>query len=62
MIQSKICYSYLGQNISTNYFIFSHLLIDDGVDTRIHGIKIKSLKERDLGLNIDLFDKKELVR
>ncbi|XP_041475804.1 E3 ubiquitin-protein ligase HECTD3-like [Lytechinus variegatus] len=35
---------------------------DDGVDTRIHGIKIKSLKERDLGLNIDLFDKKELVR
>ncbi|PIK42263.1 putative E3 ubiquitin-protein ligase HECTD3 [Apostichopus japonicus] len=35
---------------------------DDGVDTRIHGIKIKSLKERELGLLKDTFCKEELVR
>ncbi|XP_077981106.1 E3 ubiquitin-protein ligase HECTD3-like isoform X2 [Glandiceps talaboti] len=35
---------------------------DDGVDTRIHGIKIKSTKERDLGLSRDLFAADNLVR
>lgn len=35
---------------------------DDGIDTRIHGIKIKSSKERDLGISCDLFVKKNLVR
>ncbi|XP_070563097.1 E3 ubiquitin-protein ligase HECTD3-like isoform X2 [Ptychodera flava] len=35
---------------------------DDGVDTRIHGIKIKSSKEKDLGLNRDLFAADSLVR
>ena len=35
---------------------------DDGIDTRIHGIKIKSTKERDLGLNKDLFSPENLVR
>lgn len=35
---------------------------DDGIDTRIHGIKIKSSKEMDLGLNSDLFKPENLVR
>ncbi|XP_033095652.1 E3 ubiquitin-protein ligase HECTD3-like [Anneissia japonica] len=35
---------------------------DGGIDTRIHGIKIKSTKEKDLGLNKDLFKNSELVR
>lgn len=35
---------------------------DDGIDTRIHNIKIKSSKERDLGLNRDLFKPESLVR
>ncbi|XP_013403036.1 E3 ubiquitin-protein ligase HECTD3 isoform X2 [Lingula anatina] len=34
----------------------------DGIDTRIHGIKIKSSKERDLGLSKDLFSSQDLVR
>ena len=36
--------------------------LDDGIDTRIHGIKIKSTKERYLGLNRDLFSPQNLVR
>ena len=38
------------------------LSIDDGIDTRIHGIKIRSSRERDLGLNRDLFGKDHLSR
>ncbi|XP_072048843.1 E3 ubiquitin-protein ligase HECTD3-like isoform X2 [Amphiura filiformis] len=35
---------------------------DEGIDCRIHGIKIKSSKQRDLGLNRDIFSTEELVR
>ncbi|ELU04919.1 hypothetical protein CAPTEDRAFT_168000 [Capitella teleta] len=34
---------------------------DDGIDTRIHGLKIKSSKEMDLGLNSDLFKSEKLL-
>ncbi|KAM4641143.1 E3 ubiquitin-protein ligase HECTD3 isoform 2-T3 [Discoglossus pictus] len=35
---------------------------DDGIDVRIRGIKIKSSKERDLGLAADMFQPANLVR
>ncbi len=35
---------------------------DDGIDTRIHGIHIKSSKGKDLGLNKDFFSAENLVR
>ncbi|XP_044157622.1 E3 ubiquitin-protein ligase HECTD3 [Bufo gargarizans] len=35
---------------------------DDRLDVRIHGIKIKSSKERDLGLTADMFHSPNLVR
>ncbi|CAH1774452.1 unnamed protein product [Owenia fusiformis] len=35
---------------------------DEGIDTRIHGIKIKSSKEREMGLSKDLFTKDSLIR
>ncbi|XP_053549532.1 E3 ubiquitin-protein ligase HECTD3 isoform X2 [Bombina bombina] len=35
---------------------------DEGIDVRIHGIKIKSSKERDLGLTADMFQPANLVR
>ncbi|XP_063795502.1 E3 ubiquitin-protein ligase HECTD3 [Pseudophryne corroboree] len=35
---------------------------DEGIDVRIHGIKIKSSKERDLGLTADMFHPPNLVR
>ncbi|XP_078574979.1 E3 ubiquitin-protein ligase HECTD3-like isoform X1 [Branchiostoma floridae x Branchiostoma japonicum] len=35
---------------------------DDGIDTRIHGLKIKSSQDRDLGLNRDFFTPDKLVR
>ncbi|XP_064625661.1 E3 ubiquitin-protein ligase HECTD3-like isoform X2 [Lineus longissimus] len=35
---------------------------DGGIDVRVHGLKIKSNKERDAGLNIDLFSAETLVR
>ncbi|XP_049631455.1 E3 ubiquitin-protein ligase HECTD3-like, partial [Suncus etruscus] len=35
---------------------------DDGVDVRIRGIKIKSSRQRELGLNTDLFQPSNLVR
>lgn len=37
-------------------------LADDGIDTRIHGIKIRSMKEKDLGLSRDLFIQANLIR
>ena len=36
--------------------------VDDGIDTRVHGIKMMSIHERDLGLNIDVFKRESLVR
>ncbi|XP_030061835.1 E3 ubiquitin-protein ligase HECTD3 [Microcaecilia unicolor] len=35
---------------------------DDGIDVRIHGIKIKSSRERDPGLSADIFQPANLVR
>uniref|UniRef100_A0A673TQY3 HECT domain E3 ubiquitin protein ligase 3 n=1 Tax=Suricata suricatta TaxID=37032 RepID=A0A673TQY3_SURSU len=35
---------------------------DDGIDVRLRGIKIKSSKQRELGLNADLFQPASLVR
>uniref|UniRef100_A0A8C9SD30 HECT domain containing 3 n=1 Tax=Scleropages formosus TaxID=113540 RepID=A0A8C9SD30_SCLFO len=35
---------------------------DDGIDVRIHGLKIKSSCERDLGLNAEMFQSANLVR
>ncbi len=35
---------------------------DDGIDTRIHGMKIKSSRGKDLGLNKDFFCAENLVR
>lgn len=43
----------------------SHLwsfLADDGIDVRIRGIKIKSSRQRDLGLSADMFQLPNLVR
>ncbi|XP_053325726.1 E3 ubiquitin-protein ligase HECTD3 [Spea bombifrons] len=36
--------------------------IDEGIDVRIRGIKLKSSKERDLGLTADMFQPANLVR
>uniref|UniRef100_A0A4W3I874 HECT domain containing 3 n=1 Tax=Callorhinchus milii TaxID=7868 RepID=A0A4W3I874_CALMI len=36
--------------------------VDGGIDVRIHGLKIKSSRERDLGLNVDMFQATNLVR
>ena len=38
------------------------LLIDEGIDTRIHSIKLITESEREPGLNKDLFTSSELVR
>ena len=35
---------------------------DEGIDTRIHGIKIKSSRERDAALNCDNFTSENLIR
>lgn len=35
---------------------------DDGIDVRLRGIKIKSSRQRELGLNADLFQPTSLVR
>nr|XP_015210635.1 PREDICTED: E3 ubiquitin-protein ligase HECTD3 [Lepisosteus oculatus] len=35
---------------------------DEGIDVRIRGLKIKSSRERDLGLNADMFQSPNLVR
>ncbi|KAH0502034.1 E3 ubiquitin-protein ligase HECTD3 [Microtus ochrogaster] len=35
---------------------------DDGIDVRLRGVKIKSSKQRELGLNADLFQPASLVR
>ena len=43
------------------YLFFSYHL-DGGIDVRVHSIKIKSNKEREVGLNIDLFNSETLVR
>uniref|UniRef100_H3ASF9 HECT domain E3 ubiquitin protein ligase 3 n=1 Tax=Latimeria chalumnae TaxID=7897 RepID=H3ASF9_LATCH len=40
----------------------SCLLADEGVDVRIRGLKIKSSRVRDLGLNADMFQPANLVR
>lgn len=37
-------------------------LADDGIDVRIRGIKIKSSRQRDLGLSADMFQLPNLVR
>ncbi|XP_072366834.1 E3 ubiquitin-protein ligase HECTD3 [Scyliorhinus torazame] len=36
--------------------------VDGGIDVRLHGLKIRSSRERDLGLNIDMFQAANLVR
>lgn len=38
------------------------LLPDDGIDVRLRGVKIKSSRQRELGLNADLFQPASLVR
>lgn len=35
---------------------------DDGIDVRLRGVKIKSSRQRELGLNADLFQPTNLVR
>ena len=35
---------------------------DEGIDTRLHGIKIKSSRERDAALNCDNFTSENLIR
>ena len=35
---------------------------DDGIDTRIHGIKIKSIKEQEFGISMNSFTAENLVR
>lgn len=35
---------------------------DDGIDVRLRGIKIKSSRQRELGLNADMFQPANLVR
>lgn len=40
----------------------SPLLSDDGIDVRLRGVKIKSSRQRELGLNADLFQPASLVR
>lgn len=37
-------------------------LADDGIDVRLRGIKIKSSRQRDLGLSADMFQLPNLVR
>lgn len=37
-------------------------LLDDGIDVRLRGVKIKSSRQRELGLNADLFQPASLVR
>ena len=37
-------------------------LLDEGIDTRIHGIKLISESEKEPGLNQDLFTPTELIR
>lgn len=37
-------------------------LADDGIDVRLRGIKIKSSRQRDLGLSADMFQLANLVR
>lgn len=37
-------------------------LTDDGIDVRLRGIKIKSSRQRDLGLSADMFQLPNLVR
>ena len=43
--------------ISVNFF-----LLDEGIDTRIHCLKVITEKEREPGLNKDLFTSSELIR
>ena len=40
----------------------SIFLLDEGIDTRIHGIKLISESEKEPGLNQDLFTPTELIR
>ncbi len=53
-------------NVLLYYFEVGHSLVllftDDGIDTRIHSIKIKSSKGKELGLNKDFFTSENLVR
>lgn len=37
-------------------------MADDGIDVRLRGIKIKSSRQRDLGLSADMFQLANLVR
>jgi len=34
---------------------------DDGIDARVHGIKIVSLKEKEMGLNRDILENKDML-
>ena len=50
--------------VSATYQVINKisLLTDEGIDTRIHGIKLISESEKEPGLNQDLFSSKELIR
>ena len=41
------------------YFYFGCL--DDGIDTRIHGLKIASTREAEMGLSVDIFTQKDKI-
>lgn len=43
-------------------YLFLLIVTDDGIDTRIHGVKIVSASEKEPGLSIDLLTTAELVR
>ena len=35
--------------------------LDDGIDTRIHGLKIASTREAEMGLSVDIFTQKDKI-
>jgi len=37
------------------------VIIDGGIDARVHGIKIVSLKEKEMGLNRDILENKDTL-
>ena len=36
--------------------------VDEGIDTRVHAVKIQSSREIDFGLNRDFFTRKNMIR
>lgn len=37
------------------------LFTDEGIDTRIHGLKIASTREAEMGLSVDIFSHKDKI-